>query len=119
MGRGRKMFRQEEPFRNGQMGIFMKDNFSKAACMDKENLLGKTRATMKVHGFRMQWKGRVYSFGLIRGVTMENGRIALCISKEFINGPMGLHMKASIISTRSTVSVLTFGQMEINLREIG
>lgn len=74
---------------------------------------------MKAHGFRMQWRGKDYSFGLIRGAIAESGRTVLCTSREFINGLMALLMKASITSTRSMVGVFTRGQTVIDSRGIG
>ena len=116
---GRKTPKLGKQSKNGLMEMSMRVSFSEVACMGKGSLLGKTKATMRAPGFRILWREKDYSFGLIKKATEGSGRTILCIFVAFIHGLMAVTTKACIISTRSTAGESTRGQMAKSSRDNG
>ena len=105
--------------RFGPITVNMKVITQKVKNMVRVYISGKMAPCTTETGLKTELKDTVNTNGKTAECTLDNGKIIICMVKEFTLGPMVEDMKASMKWTKNMDLVSTSGQMVEFTKETG
>jgi hypothetical protein len=103
----------------GQINLFMKASFIKVPNMVMGYINMQMALYIKVIGIKIRYKDLVHIHGQIKKHILVNGKIIICMEKEYFVGLMEEDMTVNIIMIKNTVSVYIHGRMVDTIKENG